>query len=453
MIVRFILVALSTVFVFLGTMPTYANGLKIQEVKSASGISAWLVEDKTIPILSLRFQFIGAGSVNDTLDKQGVSQLLSTMMDEGAGDLDSKAFQETLTNNSISLSFSSGRDDFGGELKTLSKYRDTAFSMLSLALTKPRFDAEPLARMKEANLVRIRSNMTDPEWMNARLVNHVIYGTHPYAMNSGGTLSSLPRITRDDLVKKHQEQLALDNLIVTVAGDISADELRLALDKIFGGLPKTSTVKKVDPVTLSSSSSLTLYQQDIPQTIVALVLPGIKHEEADYPAAEIMDFVLGSSGFGSRLTDEVREKRGLTYGIYSGFTELEQVALLSIGSSTRNENTQDLIAVTKSVLGKMNSDPITEEELRDAKTYLIGSVPLQLTSTDRITRFMMALRRDNLPKNYLELREQRLREVTQEDVLRVSQRLLQPDLLQIILVGNPKITESPTIVSTLPHVE
>lgn len=433
--------------------PAQAAILNIQQVTSPSGLKAWLVEDHSVPVVSIRFQFKNAGAINDPKDKQGLSQILSNTLDEGAGEMDSKAFQAALNDHSIALSFQSSRDDFGGSVKTLSKYQNEAFDLLALALTKPRFDKDPVARMIDSNLVRIRSSMTDPEWMNARLTNAVIYGDHPYAMNTGGTLSSLPRITPDDLRVKFKTQLAQDNLIVAVAGNMSASEVSVMLDKVFGQLPKTSKVQNIDDAVFDDQSSVTLYKQNIPQTIINMVVPGIKHTDPDYHAAEVMDFVLGSSGFGSRLTEEVREKRGLTYGIYSGLSEMNHSNILSIGAATRNEKTDEVIQITKDVMDGMTKANITEKELKDAKSYLIGSVPLQLTSTDRISAILIGLLSDNLPIDYMEQRTKAIEKLNVDDILRVSKRLLEIKNIKIILVGHPQKGDQYKIVSSLPNVE
>ena len=445
-------IAVAVLVMILAT-PAHAAILDIQQVTSPQGIQAWLVEDHTVPVISVRFMFKQAGAVNDPLDKQGLSQILSNTLDEGAGDLDSKAFQERLNDHSISLGFQSSRDDFGGAVKTLSKYQGEAFNLLKLALTSPRFDKDPIRRMIDSNLVRIRSNMTDPEWMNARLTNEILYAGHPYAMNTGGTLTSLPRITAADLRAKFNTQFARDNLIVAVAGDMSAAEVSVMLDKVFGQLPKTATVQKVNDVVFGDQPSVSLYQQNIPQTIINMVIPGIKHTDPDYHAAEVMDFILGSSGFGSRLTEEVREKRGLTYGIYSGLSEMDHSAILSVGTATRNEMAGEVIGITKNVMAGMTSAKITDKELKDAKSYLVGSVPLQLTSTDRISGMLIGLLRDDLPVDYMEQRAAAIQKLTSDDVLRVSRRLLSAQNVKIILVGKPEIRDTYRLIPSLPHVE
>lgn len=434
-------------------VPAHSAILDVQPVTSPGGVKAWLVEDHTVPVISVRFLFKGAGAVNDPKDKQGVSQILSNTLDEGAGDLNSQTFQGKLDDHSISLAFQSSRDDFGGAIKTLSKYQNEAFDLLSLALTSPRFDKDPVQRMIDSNLVRIRSNMTDPEWMNARLTNAIIYQDHPYSINVGGTLRSLPRITPADLRTKFKSQFARDNLMVAVAGDMTADQVAAMLDKVFGRLPPKSSLRQIQDVVLAEGSSISLYRQKIPQTVITMVVPGIQQTDPDYHAGEVMDFVLGSSGFGSRLTEEVREKRGLTYGIYSELSEMSHSHLLSIGTATRNEMVKDVITLTKDVMKEMTKEKISEKELKDAKSYLIGSVPLQLTSTDRISAVLIGLLSKAFPIDYMEQREASLQKLSADDVFRVSQRVLTTKDLKIILVGDPKISDHHTIIPSLPNVE
>ncbi len=428
--------------------------LDIQQVTSPKGISAWLVQDKTVPVVAMRFAFRGAGAVNDTAELQGLSQMLSNTMDEGAGDMDSKAFQSALENHSISLSFSSGRDDFGGSMVTLTKYQDTAFALLNLAVTKPRFDSDAVGRMQNANLSRLRGQMSDPSWMMARLTNAVVFADHPYAQNSGGTLSSLARITPEILRKKFQSELGRDRLVVAAAGNISAQQLGIALDRIFGDMPATSDVVELTHTTFKNSERA-LYRKDIPQTFITIVLPAIDRSNPDFATAQVMDFILGSSGFGSRLTEIVREKNGLTYGIYSGLSNQDYADLLTISTSTKNESADEVLSLTQDVLTDMAKNKVTEAEIKNAKSYLIGSVPLNMTSNAEIADIMIGLLAAGLPADYLDKREAALRRVTTDDVLRVAKRLLKDDKRQTILVGNPAMdgVSDLRLVTTLPDVK
>lgn len=427
--------------------------LDIQEVESPGGVKAWLVEDHTLPIVAAAFSFKGAGSDLEPADRQGLARLVSNMLDEGAGPYDSQSFQKILNDNSISLGFSSGRDDFGGSLHTLTKNKALAFTLLHLALSEPRFDAEPLERMRAANLTRIRAAQSDPEWMAARLLNDVAFAGHPYALNSGGTLTTLQKITAEDLRAFASTTLARDNLRVSVAGDITAKELGTVLDAVFGDLPEKADVPPVADLTVQNAGQTVLYKQDIPQAVIETMQPGLGRTDPDYYTGMVMNFILGGSGFGSRLTEEVREKRGLAYGINSSFYDMDHFKGLSISTSTKNESVGDVLDLVRAELKKMRDAPVTAEELASAKSYLIGAFPLELSSTGRIAGLLLDLQLDDLPVTYLDERAEKINKVTAAGVQALAQRLLTPDSLTTVIVGQPEGITPTKIVETLPNVD
>lgn len=448
-------IVLCSVALLCGVAVPKANAqiLKIEDFTTPKGIKVWLVEDKTVPVISLKFLFQGAGSVNDPVDKQGLSQLLSNTLDEGAGELDAKQFQAALSNHSIALRFNSSRDDFGGSLKTLTKYKSEAFDLLGMALANPRFEDDAIRRMRDANLARIKSSMTDPEWLSARLMNAAIYGDHPYARNSGGTLSSLPRITADDLRNKVKNELGRDRLIIAIAGQISREDAEQDIDRIFSSLPDHTTVRNVDKFSLSARTRVVQFDKAIPQTSVNMVFPGIAMDDKDYFAAQIFNYILGGAGFGSRLMDVVREQNGLTYGIDSGFNILDHAELFSISTSTRAENVAKMLDLINQEVDRIKMTEVTVKEIADAKSYMIGSVPLELTSTDRIAGMMIGFQAYNLPPNYLDIQEAGFRAVTPEDVLRVAKRVLETPSRITILLGPDAKGDNIEKVATIPDIE
>ena len=427
--------------------------IDIKEVKSKSGITAWLVEDHSLPIIAMDFAFRNAGAKQDPVNKQGLARLASNTMDEGAGEYDSEAFQQALTDNSISLSFGSGRDNFTGSVKTLSRKKDLAFKLLTLALTEPRFDAEPLERMRDSNITRIQRSRGKPNWMAARLMNDIAYEGHPYAQNSGGTLTTLKNITADDLHNFTRTHLSRDNLVVSVVGDITADELSKILDDIFGTLPANENLPVQEDLDIQNTGAIMLLEQDMPQTIISMAQNGIARDDPDYYTAAVMNYILGSSGFGSRLMEEIREKRGLTYGIYSGLDTSDHINQLTVGTSTKNETVNDVLDLIKQEWTKMKTTEVTAQELADAKSYLIGSMPLALSSTNKISGLLLGLQLDNLPIDYLDHRAEKINAVSKEDIARVASKLLTPDKMVTILVGKPENVKPTKIVDTLPNVD
>jgi zinc protease len=427
--------------------------LDIQEVTSPDGIKAWLVEDHTVPVIAVNFAFTGAGSVLEGADKQGLARMLSNTLDEGAGNLDSQAFQKELQDLSISLSFGASRDDFSGSLKTTTLNSKRAFELLEMALTKPRFDAEPVERMRAANLSRVRSSLSDPDWIAARLMNDTAFAGHPYALNSGGTLTSLGKITVEDLKAFHKNYLGKNNLVVSVAGDMTKEQLAKLLDEVFGQLPDVKLPAPPAMLTQQNANTVTVYNKDIPQTIIEIMQPGIDRKDKDYQTAQVMNFILGSSGFGSRLTEEIREKRGLTYGIYSSYLDMKLFDGMGVSTSTENKNAGEIISLVKAEWKKIKDIPVTEKELKDAQTYLTGSIPLALTSTDAIAGLLLSLQVDGMPADYLEQREKAIKATTAADVQRVAKRILDENKFTVILVGKPEGIKDFKTVGTLPNAE
>lgn len=458
-------VALSIAAIILATAPVQAAQLQqadadgrarfldIQTITSDGGIAAWLVEDHTLPVIAMQFIFKDVGAAYDPVDKQGLAQLASNTLDEGAGPYDSEAFQKALTDHSIALRFLSGRDDFGGTLQMLTKHQDLAFDLLHVALTQPRFDLDPVERMKAANITRIRSSLSSPDWIAARITNDIGYAGHPYARNAGGTISSLQGITPDDLKDFAKNRLGRDRLVIAVTGDITPKALKARLDQIFGELPRRASVSTLSDIDIQGAGSVALYKKEIPQTMISVVAPGIDRKDPDYHAALVMNFIFGGSGFGSRLMEEIREKRGMTYGIYSGLSDMRHADTFSINASVRNENAAEVLKLVKDLAIAMRDKPVTQEELDAAKAYLIGSMPLTLTSTDDIAGLMSNLQSDGLPPSYLDKRAGLIDAVTIADVQRVARRLLHPDDMTTILVGNPTNANPTRAIDAIPNID
>ncbi|MCM2344638.1 MAG: insulinase family protein [Alphaproteobacteria bacterium] len=427
--------------------------LAIQEVKSPGGITAWLVEDHTLPIISLTFSFKEAGSARDPRDRQGLARMVSNTLDEGAGNLDSQAFQKALSDHSISLSFSANRDDLVGSLKTLTRHQDKAFDLLHLALTQPRFDQEAIDRMRAANISRIRSSMTEPEWIAARFLNDLSYGDHPYALNSGGTITSLTAISRDDLAGFVSNNLSRNRLLIGATGNITPEKLALVLDQVFSALPATSATQTLKDTSIDHLGQTYLYAKDIPQSIIQMVQPGLDIKDPDYYAAYVMNYILGASGFGSRLTEEIREKRGLTYGIYSSIFDMDHTNGFSVGLSTENKNVAEALRLIRTEIKKMQDHPVSAQELNEAQSYIVGALPLSFSSTAAISSHVLGLQQDEWPMDYYDHFPARIRAVTAADIQRVARRLLTPDRMLTVIVGQPEGVETQPLPTTLPNVE
>lgn len=425
---------------------------KVDRIVTDTGIEAWLVEDHSLPLVTIKFAFKG-GLINDPADKAGLSKLVSVLLDEGAGDIKSQEFQAQLSDNAIYMSFAPGRDAFMGGLRTTSENKKLAFDLLGQALTSPRFDAEAIQRMKDALGAEIKTNKGDPAWLSARTFNGIVFAGHYYAQPGGGTLASLERITRRDLIDFVKTQFAQNLLSVIIVGDMTKDETRDMLADVFGKLPKKVDAPTAELAQLSDAGKTVLLPINTPQTYIAIAQPGIARTDKDWYTAQVMTYILGGGGFDSRLMHEVREKRGLTYGIYSSLITQDYTHVLQTTLSVGNAKTQEALTVIRDEFNRMAKEKVTKQELADAKSYLIGALPLELTTTSDIADVLLSLRMSNLTPDELFTRTERINAVTVSDVQAMAKRLLDPAQMTTILVGSPEGINVDVLLDRAPGID
>ncbi|MCR9256941.1 MAG: insulinase family protein [Alphaproteobacteria bacterium] len=434
---------------FLTALPAWA--IEIQEVKSPGGITAWLVEDHSNPIVAVSFSFLG-GSTSDPAGKEGRASLLAATMDEGAGDLDSQAFQGKLEDLAIRLSFSAGRDTFSGTMRTLTRNADDAFDLLRLALTEPRFDAEPVERIRDKMLIDASRALERPRSLLGGAFYKGLFPNDPYGNPADGTRASLAAITVDDLRAFMAERLAKDTLRIGVVGDITPKQLATRLDTVFGGLPETSAPLGLPEVLAEAPGGIFVIDRDIPQSNVFFGHRGIKRDDPDYFVAAVLSEIMGG-GFGSRLNEEVREKRGLAYGVYTYLNPFDRSGLFLGGVATDNARVSESLAIIKSEWEKMAAEGPTQEELDLAKSQVKGGFWLRLENSGSIAGTLVAIQRLDLGKNYLENRDGLVEAVTLERAKAMAKTLFQPENLTIGVIGKPANVEATLPTPPIPGRE
>jgi len=413
-----------------------AQAITAQQVTSPGGLNAWFVPDNTNPILTIKFAFRG-GAALDPAGKEGLSNVVSGLLDEGAGNIDSQTFQQTLNDLSIGLSFDSGRDEFSGQLTTLTRNQETAFDLLRLALTEPRFDAEPVERIRSQIMVRLKRNLEAPHAIASRTLFKTLYPDHVYGRPSDGTLETVEKLTTEDFREFVKKRLAKDNLIIGVVGDITAEELGIRLDQLFGALPDTAaswTVADVDPV---DKGQTIVIERDIPQSSILVAQKGLMRPDPDFYAAFVMNHMFGGGSFTSRLYAEIREKRGLVYSVGTGLYPFDHSALILGSAGTANERAHETLSVLKTEWEKMAADGVTQNELDDAKTFLTGSYPLRFSSSGRIASMLVGMQVANLSVDYMQKRNSFIEAVSLDDINRVAKRILISENLVTVVVGKP----------------
>jgi zinc protease len=409
---------------------------EINAFDTPAGLGVWYVQEKSIPILSVELSF-PRGSVHEPDGLGGLANMVSATLDEGAGDLNSLAFQTRLEELAISMSFGSSKDAFRISLKTLSKNRDEAFRLLGLALQKPRFDDKAVERIRRQIQTRIIGQQEDANAIAAKAWFKKTYGDHPYGRPTLGTKESIARITPADLRDWVGKNFRRDGLLIGAVGDVDQQEISRLLDLALAGLKRKVVTPEVSKIMPTSTGSTTVIRKPNPQSVVMFGMPGIMRDDPDYYAAYVMNYVLGGGGFTSRLYQEVREKRGLAYSVYSYIYPYENSAIYLGGLGTANERVAESLEVVKAEIAKLADSGISADELAKAKVFLNGSFPLRLDSNAKIARMLVAIRISDLGLDYIDKRPALINAVTVEDIRRVARRLLISDAITWVIVGDP----------------
>jgi zinc protease len=414
-----------------------ANAAPVERVVSPGGIEAWLIEDHSLPVISLQLAFCG-GAAADPVGQEGRSRMALGLLDEGAGDLDSEAFKAKLESVSGSVSFSDGSDASYGSLRTLTKHRDDVFDLLRLALTQPRFDATAVERIRQQIQISLSRGSDDPTTMARWVWHSAAFPGHPYGRTHAENVDAVAKLTADQLKEFVASRLARDVLIVGVSGDITKDDLAVLLDRTFGALPATAQTVDIPKVAPADAGQTVIIQREIPQSVMVFGEAGITRDDPDFYAAYILNYVLGGGSFSSVLMDEVREKRGLVYGIGTGLSEQRYSPLLLGQTATRNDKVGTAYDLIRTVWGDLGSKGMTQKQLDEAKTFLTGSFALQLNSTTELARFLVQMQVDHLGQDYIAKRNSYIQAVSLAQINRVAKRLLLPENLSFVVVGNPQ---------------
>jgi zinc protease len=411
-----------------------ADALSIEKVVSPGGIEAWLVQDHSNPIIAAQLSF-SAGNGYDPAGKEGMAAMVAALLDEGAGDLDSQAFQERLDDLSMSLAFAADEDNFTASLKTLTENRADAFGLLHLALHSPRFDQDAVERVRAQMQAALQQEEQEPQAVVAKSFAAQMFPGHPYGRSA--SLDSVKAVSDADLKAWAPSHLTRDRLVIGVVGDITPAELGPLLDATLGDAPAASALPDIADTAPPAAGSLKIIRRPIPQSVVSFGKAGIKRDDPDWYKAYVMNYILGGGGFSSRLMTEVRVKRGLAYGVGTGLVPYRHAGAIEGEVATRNDKLAESLKVIKEQLRRMQTAEVSPAELSEAKTYLNGAFPLQMDSTASIAALLTIVQREHLGIDYFDRRPLLIGKVTAADVKQVAGRLLDPDALTILVLGDP----------------
>jgi zinc protease len=412
------------------------SAMTIEKIVSPSGIEAWLVREPTVPLISLSFSFHG-GSAQDEPDKAGTANLAADLLDEGAGDIDGKTFHERLENHAIELALHVTRDYMQGSLRMLNEHRDEAFDLLRLALSAPRFESDAVERVRGQVLSSLQRDSTNPNMLASRRWWETAFPDHPYGRDSRGSLETVPRITADDMRDYVRRAFARNELTLSIVGDVDAKTAGVLIDRAFAGLPAKNDLKPVAHASVRGMGRRIVINLDVPQAVVTFGGPGLARNDPDFMAGYLVNHILGGGTFSSRLYREVREKRGLAYGVSDNLVWFRRAAVVLGGTATRADRTADALAIVEAETKRMAEDGPTADELAAAKSYLKGAYALSLDTSPKIAAQLTQIQLDNLGIDYIQRRGALIDAVTIADAKRVANRLYSGGML-VTVAGRPK---------------
>ncbi|MDP2828937.1 MAG: pitrilysin family protein [Sulfuricellaceae bacterium] len=412
-------------------------GLPIQHWQTDRGTRVLFVENHDLPLLDVSVSF-DAGSRRDVADKAGLAGLTAHLLPLGAGGRKEDEIARRLADVGALLEPTSDQDQSGLVLRTLSsaREREQALELMSSALQQPDFSAEVLAREKARIIAGLKEEATQPGAIAAKAFQASLYGSHPYGQPGTGKIETVDALQRQDLVNFYQRHYHANLAVIALVGDVSRAEAAAIADRLSAQLPAGDgalpALPEVSPLAKPESQTL---PHPATQSHILMGAPGMSRKDADYFSLMVGNYILGGGGFASRLTEEVREKRGLAYSVYSYFIPLAQPGAFQIGLQTRRDQANEALNVTRTTLRGFVTEGPTQEELRRAKQNLIGSFPLRLDSNKKILGYLSMIAFYQLPLDYLDRFIENIDRVTLTDVKSAFRRRVDPDNMVTVVVG------------------
>ncbi|MBS4096461.1 MAG: insulinase family protein [Sulfuricella sp.] len=409
---------------------------KIQFWRMDNGVRVYFVENHDLPLLDISVDF-SAGYSRDPADKAGRAALAHHMLARGAGGLNEEEISKRMADVGAQLSGGFDADRAGVGLRTLSsaRERDQALDVMARIIQQPEFPESVIQREKARTIAGIKEAETQPDHIAAKTFMALLYGKHPYGLQSSGEVATVSALTRQDLQDFYRDHYRADNAQVAIMGDVTAEQARAIVTQLTAKLPRGNAAQPLPPVALKIKAETRRIAHPATQAHILMGIPGIKRDDPDYFALYVGNYVLGGGGFDSRLIDEVRQKRGLAYSAYSYFMPMKQEGPFQIGLQTKRDQADQALAVVRDTVRRYVAEGPSEAELKQAKNNIIGGFPLRIDSNRKILDYLVAIGFYGLPLSYLDDFSAKVEKVSVADIKAAFARRVDPDAMVTVLVA------------------
>ena len=410
-------------------------GLKIQQWQTSRGAEVYFVENHDLPIIDISTNFY-AGSARDDAAKPGVAGITRHLMTLGAAGLSDEKISKQFADVGAQLGGGVDDDKSSLKLRTLSSAleRDKALDLYIKILQKPDFPDDVLAREKARVIAGLKEAATQPETIADKAFSKALFGAHPYGFNAEP--EQVDQIKRDDVQKFYRTYYGAQGAVIALIGDMSREQAAKIAEKISLDLPNADKPAPLAEVAYPTAASEQRIAHPATQAHILLGYPGMKRGDADFYPLYVGNYVLGGGGFVSRLTEEVREKRGLVYSVYSYFMPMAELGQFQVGLQTKREQADAALALVRETLNKFIKDGVTDAELKAAKQNLVGGFPMRIDSNGKILDYLALIGFYHLPMTYLDEFNENLNKVTKAQIKDAFSRRINPEKMVTVVVGS-----------------
>jgi zinc protease len=409
-------------------------GLKIQQWQTSNGSSVYFVENHDLPIIDISTAFY-AGSARDDAAKPGVAAITRHLMTLGAAGLSEEKISQQMADIGAQLGGGIDDDKSSLSLRTLSSAleRDKALALYMKILQKPDFPEDVLAREKSRVIAGLKEAATQPETIADKAYSKALFGSHPYGFNTEP--AQVEKVDRYDVEKFYRLHYGAKGAVIALIGDMSRAQAEQIANQISVDLPKADKPAPLPAVAYPTSPSEQRIAHPATQAHILLGYPGMKRGDADYYSLYVGNYILGGGGFVSRLTEEVREKRGLVYSVYSYFMPMAELGQFQIGLQTKRDQADAALGLVRETLDKFIKDGVTEAELKAAKQNIVGGFPMRIDSNGKILDYLSLIGFYQLPLTYLDDFNQNISKVTTAQIKDAFSRRINPNNMVTVVVG------------------